>query len=106
MAVWKGLMIPVALCTFMLGIGGALGQGSEQERAACRRDVKRFCQAELQRNPDDMLSTAMRSQAMVNESRYARASGIVPVEQPLHSPPGRRDLRRRSVPKHGVFLAW
>ncbi len=56
MAVPKGLMIPVALCTLMLGIGGAFGQGSEQERTACRRDVKRFCQAELQRNPDDMLS--------------------------------------------------
>ena len=56
MIVRKGLMIPVALCTFILGIGGALGQGSEQERAACRQDVKRLCQAELQRNPDDMLS--------------------------------------------------
>ena len=56
MMVRKGLMIPVTLCTFMLGIGGALGQGSGQERAACRHDVKRFCQAELQRNPDDMLS--------------------------------------------------
>jgi hypothetical protein len=56
MAVRKGLMIPVTLCTFMLGIGGALGQGSEQERAACRQDVKRLCQAELQRNRDDTLS--------------------------------------------------
>jgi hypothetical protein len=54
MAVRK--VIPVALCTFVLAIGGALGQGSGQERAACRQDVKRLCQAELQRNPDDMLS--------------------------------------------------
>ena len=56
MAVRKELMIPMALCTFMLGMGGAFGQGSEKERAACRQDVKRLCQAELQRNPDDMLS--------------------------------------------------
>ena len=56
MIVREGLMIPVALCTFMLGIGGALGQGSEREHAACRHDVKRLCQAELQRNRDDMLS--------------------------------------------------
>lgn len=31
-------------------------QVSEQERGACRQDVRKFCQAELQRNPDDMLS--------------------------------------------------
>jgi hypothetical protein len=44
----------------LFGIGGALGQGSyqgsEQERATCRQDVKRLCQPELQRNPDDVLS--------------------------------------------------
>ncbi len=56
MAVRKGLMIPVVLCTSMLGIGGAREQGSEQERAACRQDVRRLCQAALQRNPDDVLS--------------------------------------------------
>ena len=49
-------VIAVAVCTFMLGIGGALGQGSEQERAACRHDVRRFCRTELQKNPDDALS--------------------------------------------------
>jgi hypothetical protein len=56
MTVHTGLMIPLAACTLMLGIGGALGQGSEQERAACRQDVRKFCQAELQKNPDDALS--------------------------------------------------
>ncbi len=70
MAVLKGLMIPVALCTLMLGIDGAFGQGSEQERTACRRDVKRFCQAELQRNPDDMLSITSCLQA--NRAKISR----------------------------------
>lgn len=56
MAIQKGLMIPVTVCTFMFGISGALGQGSPQERGACRHDVRRFCQTELQRNPNDALS--------------------------------------------------
>jgi hypothetical protein len=71
MAIWKGLMIPVAICTFMVGIGGAFGQGSEQERAACRHDVRRFCQAELQRNPNDTLSITGCLQA--NRSKISRA---------------------------------
>jgi hypothetical protein len=33
-----------------------MGQGNEQERAACRQDVRRFRQGELQRNLDDTLS--------------------------------------------------
>jgi hypothetical protein len=70
MVVRKRLMIPVAVCTFMLGIGGALGQGSKHERAACRQDVKRFCQAELQRNPDDMLSVSSCLQA--NRAKISR----------------------------------
>ena len=55
----KGPAIPIAICAFVLGISGVQhvsAQGNEQERAACRQDVRRFCQAELQRNPDDMLS--------------------------------------------------
>jgi hypothetical protein len=56
MAIRNALMIPMAVCTFMFGISGALGQGSAQERAACRHDVRKFCQTELQRNPDDALS--------------------------------------------------
>jgi len=71
MAVRKGRLIPVALCTFTLGIGCALGQGGEQERAACRRDVKRFCQSELQRNPDDMLSIT--SCLRTNRAKITRA---------------------------------
>jgi hypothetical protein len=55
----KGPAIRIAICAFVLGISGVQqvsAQGNEQERAACRQDVRRFCQAELQRNPDDMLS--------------------------------------------------
>ena len=55
----RGPAIPIAICAFVLGISGVQqvsAQGNEQERAACRQDVRRFCQAELQRNPDDMLS--------------------------------------------------
>ena len=52
----KGPAIPIAICAFVLGISGVQQVGNEQERAACRQDVRRFCQAELQRNPDDMLS--------------------------------------------------
>jgi hypothetical protein len=49
----------MAICAFVLGIQQSsaqpIGQGSQQERAACRQDVRRFCQAELQKNPDDTL---------------------------------------------------
>ena len=71
MAVRKSRLIPVALCAFILGIGCALGQGDEQDRAACRRDVKRFCQSELQRNPNDMLSITSCLQA--NRAKISRA---------------------------------
>jgi len=33
----------------------SLGQGSAQERAACHPDVVRYCQTQLQANPDDVL---------------------------------------------------
>jgi hypothetical protein len=59
----KELTVPMAVCAFVLAITGAqqsfaqaIGQATEQERVACRQDVKRFCQAQLQMNPDDMLS--------------------------------------------------
>ena len=70
MPVRNGLTITVALCALIFGIGGALGQGSQQERAACRGDVKRFCQSELQRNPDDVLSLNGCLQA--NRARLSR----------------------------------
>ena len=37
-------------------VASPLGQGSQQERDACHPDVMRFCQAQLQANPDDILS--------------------------------------------------
>ena len=70
MSVRKGLTIAMALCALAFGIGGALGQGSQQERTACRQDVKRFCQSELQRNPDDMLSVSNCLQA--NRAKLSR----------------------------------
>jgi hypothetical protein len=69
----KGIAIPIAICAFAFGISGveqASAQGNEQERTACRHDVRRFCQAELQRNPGDMLSIAGCLQA--NRSRISR----------------------------------
>ena len=35
--------------------GGGLGQGNDQERAACHPDVTKFCQVQLQVNPNDVL---------------------------------------------------
>ena len=66
----KGLAISIGICAVLLGISGvqkASAQGTEQERAACRHDVRRFCQAELQRNPGDVLSVSNCLQA--NRSR-------------------------------------
>jgi len=37
-------------------VASPLGQGSQQERDACHPDVVKFCQAQLQANPDDVLS--------------------------------------------------
>jgi hypothetical protein len=82
----KGPAIPIAICAFVLGISGVQqvsAQGNEQERAACRQDVRRFCQAELQRNPDDMLSITGCLQA----NRTKGASEARPINQP--SWPGR-----------------
>ena len=36
-------------------VNGSLGQGNPQERAACHPDVKKFCQKQLEINPDDVL---------------------------------------------------
>jgi hypothetical protein len=69
----KGPAISIAICAFVLGISGVQkvsAQGNVQERAACQHDVRRFCQAELQRNPDDFLSITGCLQA--NRSRISR----------------------------------
>jgi hypothetical protein len=70
----KGPAISIAICAFVLGISGVQqvsAQGTEQERAACSQDVRRFCRAELQRNPDDTLSITGCLQA--NRTRISRA---------------------------------
>ena len=36
-------------------VPGGLGQGNDQERAACHPDVTKFCQVQLQVNPNDVL---------------------------------------------------
>jgi hypothetical protein len=68
-----GPAILTAICALVLGISGVQqvsAQANDQERATCRQDVKRFCQAELQRNPDDVISITGCLQA--NRSRISR----------------------------------
>ena len=36
-------------------VASAMGQGNDRERAACHPDVTRFCQTQLQINPNDVL---------------------------------------------------
>jgi len=69
-----GPAILTAICALVLGISGVQqvsAQANDQERAACRQDVKRFCQAELQRNPDDVIKYYWLS-AQANRSRISR----------------------------------
>jgi hypothetical protein len=73
-----GLTIQIALYAFALGVAGIqqssalpINQGNKQERAACRQDVRRFCQTELHNNPDDMLSIT--SCLQTNRTKISRA---------------------------------
>jgi hypothetical protein len=67
-----GMMIRISVLSLMfalaLGLASAqqlppqpapvalpMGQGNDQERAACHPDVTRFCQAQLKINPNDVL---------------------------------------------------
>lgn len=36
-------------------VNGSMGQGDPQERAACHPDVTKFCQTQLEINPQDVL---------------------------------------------------
>ncbi|HYA04358.1 MAG TPA: hypothetical protein VEF90_00570 [Xanthobacteraceae bacterium] len=36
-------------------VNGPLGQGSAEERAACHPDVTKYCQPQLEANPNDVL---------------------------------------------------
>jgi hypothetical protein len=64
------MRIPVLSMMFALTVGAAgaqqlpprpppvaslMGQGNDQERIACHPDVTRFCQTQLQTNPNDIL---------------------------------------------------
>jgi hypothetical protein len=66
----------IAISMLLLGIAGvqqlaAQSPGNDQDRVACRQDVKRFCQAELQKNPEDTLSITGCLQA--NRTKISRA---------------------------------
>ena len=69
------LMIPAVIGALFSGITGvqqlSAQQYGAQERTACRQDVRRFCQAELQRNPNDTLSITGCLQA--NRAKISRS---------------------------------
>jgi hypothetical protein len=48
-----------------------MGQGNGQERAACHSDVSRFCQTQLQINPNDLVGILGCLQA--NRPKISRA---------------------------------
>jgi hypothetical protein len=52
-------------------VASAMGQGNDQERAACHPDVTRFCQTQLQINPNDVLGILGCLQT--NRSKISRA---------------------------------
>jgi hypothetical protein len=52
-------------------VASVMGQGNDQERAACHPDVSRFCQTQLQINPYDMLGILGCLQA--NRPKISRA---------------------------------
>jgi hypothetical protein len=52
-----------------------LGQGNDQERAACHPDVTKFCQVQLQVNPNDVLGILGCLQA--NRSKISKACQTV-----------------------------
>jgi hypothetical protein len=80
------IRISVLSMTFALAIGAAgaqqlpaqpppiaspMGQGNDQERAACHPDVSRFCQIQLKTNPNDLLGILGCLQA--NRPKISRA---------------------------------
>lgn len=56
-------------------VKGGMGEGNEQERAACHPDVTKFCQVQLQVNPNDVLGILGCLQA--NRSKISRACQTV-----------------------------
>ena len=67
----RGIMIRISILTIALAaatvvqaqqfpaqpapVASPMQQGTEKERDACHPDVNKFCQAQLQVNPDDVL---------------------------------------------------
>ena len=56
-------------------VQGMGGQGNDQERAACHPDVTKFCQVQLQVNPNDLLGILGCLQA--NRSKISKACQTV-----------------------------
>ncbi|HUC47834.1 MAG TPA: hypothetical protein VMA30_00495 [Xanthobacteraceae bacterium] len=56
-------------------VPGGMGQGNDQERAACHPDVTRYCQVQLQVNPNDVLGILGCLQA--NRTKISKACQTV-----------------------------
>jgi hypothetical protein len=56
-------------------VQGMGGQGNDQERAACHPDVTKFCQVQLQVNPNDVLGILGCLQA--NRTKISKACQTV-----------------------------
>jgi hypothetical protein len=56
-------------------VQGGIGQGNEQERTACHPDVTRYCQVQLQVNPNDVLGILGCLQA--NRTKISKACQTV-----------------------------
>jgi hypothetical protein len=56
-------------------VQGMGGQGNDQERAACHPDVTKYCQTQLQANPNDVLGILGCLQA--NRTKISKACQTV-----------------------------
>jgi hypothetical protein len=56
-------------------VQNGMGQGNDQERAACHPDVTKYCQVQLQVNPNDVLGILGCLQA--NRSKISKACQTV-----------------------------
>jgi hypothetical protein len=56
-------------------VQGGIGQGNDQERAACHPDVTKYCQVQLQVNPNDVLGILGCLQA--NRAKISKACQTV-----------------------------
>ena len=56
-------------------VQGGMGQGNDQERTACHPDVTKYCQVQLQVNPNDVLGILGCLQA--NRTKISKACQTV-----------------------------